>query len=65
MALLQVLLLTSVFVIVVPTAEIAVEDDKSIVVPALTVVAKAVKAAIAAVAFDIDVSTPVAADART
>ena len=41
------------------------DEDKSIVVPALTVVAKAVKAAIAAVAFDIEVSVPVAAEART
>jgi hypothetical protein len=49
----------------VPTEEIEDAEDKSIVVPALTVVAKAVNAAIAAVAFDIVVSTPVAADAST
>ena len=41
------------------------EVDKSIVVPALTVDAKAVKAAIPAVALDIEVSVPVAAEART
>ena len=48
-----------------PIDEMEAEVDKSIVVPALTVVAKAVKAAIAAVAFDIEVSVPVAAEAST
>ena len=48
-----------------PIDEMEAEVDKSIVVPALTVDAKAVKAAIPAVALDIEVSVPVAAEART
>ena len=61
----QVPALTSVFVIVEPMDEMDVDEDKSIVVPALTVDAKAVKAAIPAVALDIEVSVPVAAEAST
>ena len=45
--------------------EIDDDEDKSIVVPVLTVDAKAVKAAIPAVALDIEVSVPVAAEAST
>ena len=64
-AVVQVPALTRVFVIVEPMDEIDVDEDKSIVVPALTVDAKAVNAAIPAVALDIEVSVPVAAEAKT